>query len=112
MSERAEEGMPEEQVAYRDKARRLAIEAAQAFTDQYDSWEGSVVTGFVLVFEVTRPGQRPLFLWCSGDGVMPDDSERGGLSSHRARGLAAEFLAELDGREVEFQKRRMRGDGE
>lgn len=104
--------MPEERVEQRDRARRLAIEAAQEFTDQYEGWEGSVVTGFLLLYEVTRPGHPPLFLWATGDGTMPEDDIRGGLPTHRSRGLAAEFLEVLNGREAEVQRRNMEADGE
>jgi hypothetical protein len=113
-----------EQGARRNAARGQVVEAAQAWIDQYEGFEGSVVTGYVLIVESIRLGQPHVHTWATGDGSMPEgeagdgelahggtpDMDRGPLPAWRVRGLCAEVLSCLDGREAYIQAERLRGD--
>jgi hypothetical protein len=89
----------------RDTARSLAARALEHWVDQWDGYEGCIVTGYVLIGEVTRPGGNSYHLWLTGNG-MPTDGESGPLPSWRVRGLVHELLSELDGREAYYQHKR------
>ena len=69
------------------RARRLAAEAAQTWIDQFEGFEGSIVTGYVLIAETTQPGSVPIVQWMTGDGAAPSDGTQDGIAPHRAMGL-------------------------
>lgn len=105
----------------RNRARGMAVEAAQAWIDQYDDHQGSIVTGYVLIVECVRLGRPHAITWMTGNGSPPrgalsdrelhdgssGDIEQGPLPAWRVRGMCGDIVAQLDGREAEIQRRNM-----
>ena len=108
----------------RNRARSLAVEAAETWVDQFEGYEGQVVTGYVLAIETTRIGHPPMFSWMTGNGTKPQGEssaenlmhggsaavELGPLPAWQVRGLCAEVISQLDGREAYLQAERLRSD--
>jgi hypothetical protein len=91
----------------RAHARGLAAEAAAEWIRQHDGWEDAIVTGYVLIFEAVPPTGHAAFQWMTGNGATPTPESWEPLPAWRARGLAAELLSELDGRQAELSRREM-----
>lgn len=89
-----------------DEQTRLAREARIKLADTVADWtaqwgddyEGGVVTGYVLVVEVTRPGESPYATWISGSGLPPHSTDDAALAVHRAVGLVRLALAQIEGK--------------
>lgn len=111
-----------DQSARRNKARSLAIAAAETWIDQWEGYEGMVVTGFVLIVESQEVGGVTHMSWMTGNGEQPNGvapaenithggaagKELGPLPAWRVRGLCGQVVSELDGREAYLQAKRLR----
>lgn len=63
---------------------------AEALSDYYDARGGgaSILTGYVVAYEVTPSHGVPQLFWMSGTGASPElHDDRAGLAHHRAVGL-------------------------
>ena len=84
----------------RRKARQLIVEAAGEHIDQYEGWEGSILTAYVTILELASPDGHRCCIWLTGNGVQPDDDRDEGLDSWRVEGMVRHVLRDLDGRNV------------
>lgn len=81
-------------------ARQLAIEATTTWIDSFEGYEGSVVTGFVLIMETQKIGDPSVVTWMSGNGVVPADGDAEGLATHRVIGLVESTRLTLQARKI------------
>jgi len=90
-----------------DRARGLAAEAAATWIQQYEGWDGALVTGYILILEAVPPNGVPALQWMTGNGAVPTEDNREPLTEWRARGMLGSVISELDGRTAEIVRRQM-----
>lgn len=89
-----------------NEARRLAVEAARNYIESFEGYEGSVVTGYVLIMETQKLGDVPTVTWMTGNGIAPEGEAYEGLATHRVVGLVENVRLTLQARKiVEFLER-------
>ena len=93
-----------------NEARRLCVEATKTWIDSFEGYEGSLVTGYVLIMETQKIGDPAIVTWMSGNGVDPDENSGEGLATHRAIGLVESTRLTLQARKISEQLRQMKSD--
>jgi hypothetical protein len=92
----SDDELTEEQIERRHIARRKIAEAIAEYADAFESTGGALLTGYVIAVEVSTIGAGQWFFWFTGNGADPnDDSQQGGLASHRAEGLMRRAIRDL-----------------
>lgn len=101
-----------EPTAAQNEARRLAVEATAKWIDSFEGYEGSIVTGYVLIMETQKVGEAPALTWMSGNGVPPDDESdvTEGLAAHRVSGFLSHARLIIETREIAAHLRRIQAD--
>lgn len=80
------------------EGRALVLEGVETWCEQWgDEYAEGIVTGYVLIAEVTKPGMHPFVLWVSGSGLQAMPSDDGLLAMHRTEGMMRAALREMIG---------------
>ncbi len=87
-------------------ARQKMVEACAAWIDQWDWTAGSIVTGYVVIMETTRPDGEVDCTWATGSGADVSDLDDAPLVSWRVEGLARKVIRDIYSNNV------MRGSSE
>lgn len=94
-------------IGIQDEARADMLAACAKWIDQWDDFQGSIVTGFVVIVETLVGTDSPVLSFASGNGAATDD-QAGGLARWRIDGMCREVSNEMAA--IVFNWRRETGD--
>lgn len=79
----------------RTRARALLAEACAQYADTYEATAGAIVTGYVVVMEVSHAGGKRHVVWATGDGGIPTGDDSAWLYEWQAEGLLRQVLHDI-----------------